>query len=533
VANVVAFSGSGVTATTRTIFAPTDDAFGRAISPAYLAELSKPSWIVHLQNLIEGHLTEEGPIIFSEFQNGQLIGLRLQNGEKVTINIEGTDTIYALSEYNETAALITGTGTTTEGALLVKLDFILQPFFLGTEIHELGPFYPDFSIIFSMLQIFGRAEGSNILPEGVYATILAPTNDAIVAKFGQEGSELLLDPVNSATVQMILLDHVVINVYPTVLMEPGDVLYTVGGGLLPVAKNVFDGTIQLGQANIVMENVLARNGIVQAIDQVLGDYQPLNPSDSTTTATTTPTVAQADETPPIPAPTETVDTGYSFESDPDLEIFRQDLNASGVADQYLSPIASFSAFAPVNAALERFELMATLRMPTWIAHYRHFILSHTVVGDLTPGSLQDLDNNTQIQTISGEIVTLSYEDGEDGVMYLTTELSKNVTVLGSFKEADGGNTFHKIDGVLLPEFVGIDLTELPSRVENFSILTELLGRVDIPGGFLMGQYTSMLESAKYCACSMLCLTFAFDFLLQFLPQRTTRSSHSKKMTSIF
>ena len=518
-----------------TIFAPTDAAFART-DQAFLERLLTPSWILHLQNLIEGHINAEGPWNVADLQNAQQ--LVMLNGETVTVARDNNDgTVSLQSEYNETSALITDSGLTSIGSPIHKLDFILQPFFFNTGILELGPFYPEFSILYSFVESIGL--GSDLIPDGVYATVLAPTNDAFIATYGSEGVDRLRDPSNGLLLQLIVLNHVMINVFPTVQLSNGQVINTLGGNQLEVTKNT-DGTIAMGEAIVILPDVLANNGIVHAIDRLLGDnpLPPLAPPVSppvTPPTPTTPVIAPPSPAPlpaplsapapapapapttapisapvpvlvpapaaapvsaPVPAPvsapaaTDPAGGDFVLENDSDLVTFLQDLTDSGVAGNLLSLNTTYTAFAPVNEAFGEYELIARFRMQGWVVHYRSLMESHILLGPVSSSELRLQPNNTEVEMLSGQTVTFSFDNDTDtGSILLSTESSSPVEIIGADFIESSGNIYHKIDGVLLPSFVGTNLLDVFEQISGFSILFDLLDRVNIPGNFLDGAYT--------------------------------------------
>ena len=492
-ARVVTFSEMRdlVDSSNNTIFAPTNEALARAIPPQqYLTELfQRGGWILHLQNLIESHIAAV-PLDISSLENEQEV--TMWNGEIVTIQVEqvGSErTVYAQSQYdsNETGALIAETGSTPSGATLLKLDYFLQPAFFDRDILTLGSLYPQFSIVSGLLESTALFEDVDpgILPVDVYITIFAPTDEAIVAKYG-DGAQQLLESADNAFLQEFLWNHVVLDVHPTVLMETGDVLATMGGSQLTVTKVLgavgSNSTVMVGQATVLMENVLARNGLGHGVDQVLGNLPPL------ISAPTEPSLGPPTAVSPSPAPTPPPSENI-LQSDPDLSIFWNDLKASSAYQQIND--TSFTAFAPINAALEAFEFMETLRSPAWIAHYRHFMLFHLVMGDLS--SSLETYVGTPIETLSGENITVSMDGaaGNGASLYLSGPLNQNVTILESYSEEVSETAYHKISDVLLPWFVDTDLLALSDQLDNFSILADLLNMLgDIPGFLLAGTYTS-------------------------------------------
>lgn len=144
-----------------------------------------------------------------------------------------------------------------------------------------------FSTLITILEALGVDEGLSPLP----VTFFAPTNDAFAAAGIDPADFDLTDPAVVATVRQLLAYHVVQNprgaVYvvgaappgvltePIVLGEPQE-LVTLQGGSIVVSGSGTD--VRLNQTTGivgVVTNLVASNGIVQGINEVLTPVEPL------------------------------------------------------------------------------------------------------------------------------------------------------------------------------------------------------------------------------------------------------------------
>merc|ERR1712085_121937 len=96
-------------------------------------------------------------------------------------------------------------------------------------------------------------------------TVFAPTNDAFAA-LPAGTLDSLLKPENKATLVDILTYHVVGAVALSTDLSDGQVIDTVEGKSVTV--HIGDG-VKINDANVVMADVMATNGVVHVIDGVL------------------------------------------------------------------------------------------------------------------------------------------------------------------------------------------------------------------------------------------------------------------------
>lgn len=96
-------------------------------------------------------------------------------------------------------------------------------------------------------------------------TIFAPTDEAFAA-LPPEVLDQLLQPENQDTLRQVLTYHVVPGSITSPSVTPGEV-ETVAGEPVTIEDNA--GEITVGGAEVVQPDIIASNGVIHAIDQVL------------------------------------------------------------------------------------------------------------------------------------------------------------------------------------------------------------------------------------------------------------------------
>ncbi len=110
------------------------------------------------------------------------------------------------------------------------------------------------------------AELVDVLSNAGPFTVFAPTNDAF-GKLPAGTVEDLLKPENKEKLQDILQYHVAVAVYKPEMLKDGQVINMANSGNITI--NVKDGKIMVNGKATVIGTVMASNGIVHVIDQVL------------------------------------------------------------------------------------------------------------------------------------------------------------------------------------------------------------------------------------------------------------------------
>lgn len=96
-------------------------------------------------------------------------------------------------------------------------------------------------------------------------TVFAPTDEAFAA-LPPEVLDQLLQPENKETLRQVLTYHVVPGSITSPSVTPGEV-ETVAGEPITIEDNA--GNITVGGAAVVQPDIIASNGVIHAIDQVL------------------------------------------------------------------------------------------------------------------------------------------------------------------------------------------------------------------------------------------------------------------------
>jgi transforming growth factor-beta-induced protein len=165
---------------------------------------------------------------------------------------------------------IVAADTLASNGVLQTVDSVLLPGFIAVDVFLLGDSYVEFTILQELMEIIGF-----VGIEGEF-TVLAPINEVFLA-LGNETLAALKE--DQAALTKVLANHVIVGVYPSMLLENELVLESLGGLKITVTLSETTAqqaasTILLNDATVVVADILARNGIVHAIDTVLIDPDP-------------------------------------------------------------------------------------------------------------------------------------------------------------------------------------------------------------------------------------------------------------------
>jgi uncharacterized surface protein with fasciclin (FAS1) repeats len=236
-------------------------------------------------------------------------------------------------------------------------------------------------------------------------TVFAPT-DAAFSAFPDLVTQLLADPTGDLA--SVLLYHVVAGQALSTGLTDGQVITTLLGQDITVTINM--NGVMINNANVIVADILADNGVVHVIDALL--IPDLNP-----------------------VPTTVVDIVVNSPVHNTLEAA---VIAAELADD-LSGTGPFTVFAPTDAAFSALPagtVETLLTDPT--GTLAQILLYHVVSAQALS---TDLSNGQTITTLFGEDITVSI--GMNGVMI------NNATVVVADILADNG-VVHVIDAVLLP-----------------------------------------------------------------------------------
>ena len=229
-----------------TVFAPTDAAFaalGKETIDALLADPEK------LKAILTYHVAGEAIYSSDLSAKGSFTSV---NGAPAAFKLEGG------SAYINGAKITAANILASNGVIHVIDAVILPP---DKNIVEIAAADPQFSTLVAAVQAAGLAEtlsGKDAL------TVFAPTNAAFAA-LGQETIDALLK--DTEKLKGILTYHVVAGAVYAEPLAASSMQKTVNGAEFKVEK--FNGKLYVNQAQIVVKNVMASNGVIHVIDAVI------------------------------------------------------------------------------------------------------------------------------------------------------------------------------------------------------------------------------------------------------------------------
>jgi len=305
-------------------------------------------------------------------------------------------------------------------------------------------------------------------------TVFAPTNDAFAALPEDVLNMVLAD---KELLTRILTYHVMQGVVTSdqvsTMMAPTMEMGAVGGDLMGSELDVKffeDGKITVNDANIVMADVMASNGVIHAIDAVLlpPDVAAMLAGDESMDGEAMDDDAMADD--------ESMD-GEAMDDDamddgammddmgtivdiavgnPDFSTLVTAVTAAGLVDVLANPDAEWTVFAPTNAAFDALPegvlemVLADNELLTRILTY------HVVEGIVTSDQISTMmAPSMEMGAVGGDLLggQLDVKLNADGTVTVN-----NSNVIAADIMASNG-VIHVIDAVLLPEDVAAVVAE--------------------------------------------------------------------------
>jgi transforming growth factor-beta-induced protein len=391
-----------------TLFAPTDAAF-EALPAGVLADLlADPSGL--LTDILLYHVV--GSVALStDLADGQMITTLL--GEDVTVTING-DGVFINDAQVIIADLLASNGVVhVIDAVLVPAEEELPTIFDIVEASEVHN-----TLETALLE--AGLDGALSNPEDAL-TLFAPTDEAFEALPDGLLADLLADP--SGLLTDILLYHVVGSVALSTDLADGQMITTLLGEDVTVTING-DGVF-INDAQVIIADLLASNGVVHVIDAVL--------------------LPPVEELPTI------FDIVAASEVHNTLETA---LLEAGLDGALSNPEDALTLFAPTDEAFEALPdglLADLLADPSGLLTD---ILLYHVVGSVALST--DLADGQEITTLLGLDVVVTING--DGVFINDAQV-----IIADILASNG--VVHVIDAVLVPEF------DEPSACENATAIT--------------------------------------------------------------
>ena len=283
----------------------------------------------------------------------------------------------------------------------------------------------------TLLAAVGAAELASWVDNAAPKTLFAPTDDAF-AKLPAGTVESLLLPENKETLTQILLFHLVDGSVTSGQLSTGYVETLSRTGLW---VNTSNGVVLNGNANVTTPDVLAKNGVIHIIDEVL-----LPPSDNI------------------------VDL---VAADPELSTLAAALTAADLLNTVRDG-RPFTVFAPTNAAFEALPagVLDSLLLPENKGDLANILLYHVVAGSVYSNNLA----NGPVGMVNGGSITV---DTTGPIFEFTGGAASPVAV----DIVANNGVVHKIDKVLLPS--SEDLVAVLSGDSRFSTLVTAVGAAEL------------------------------------------------------
>ena len=232
-----------------TVFAPTDEAFGKLPKDA-VAALLKPANREALTALLKFHVVP-----------GKLTAKALRKASTAT-SLNGATLAFEGD----------GHGLKVEGANIIKADILCANGIIHVIDSVLMPQKRDllavaekqgqFKVLLAAVKAAGLTEA--LQGDGPF-TILAPTDEAF-SKIPPETLKSLLKPENKSKLAAILKYHVIPTQAKARDVAAMDRVKTLNGEVEP---KIIDGRLQINDAKVIATDIKTDNGIIHVIDSVL------------------------------------------------------------------------------------------------------------------------------------------------------------------------------------------------------------------------------------------------------------------------
>lgn len=290
-------------------------------------------------------------------------------------------------------------------------------------IAEIAQSDDNFSDLVSALETAGLV--STLQGDGPF-TVFAPTNDAF-ANLGVDISSLTNEQLTE-----ILSYHVLGQRATTADINGQFAVTALAGGDLFISTASGDVVIN-GNATVTDADILASNGVIHALDNVLLPDSYLNVVGL-------------------------VSKRYNLQSLEDAVV------GAGLASTLQDEEASYTVFAPSNAAFSNVDLSGLSEQEIQDILTYHVLPNEVLSGDLQPAQV--------VQTVNGTELTI---EAADGTVTLTDNSGQTYEVTQADIQGTNG-VVHIIDGVLNPN---PNIVDVASDAGNFTTLVDALGQTGL------------------------------------------------------
>ena len=369
-----------------TVFAPTNEAFAK-LPAGTLDELLKPENKQKLTDILLYHVVS-GSVLAADVVN--LTEAETVQGQKVEIKVD-------MGKVMINSSTVTATDILADNGVIHVIDSVLLP---AGDIVETAVADGRFTTLAAALGAAGLVD--TLKGEGPF-TVFAPTDDAF-AKLPAGTLDELLKPENKQKLTDILLYHVVSGKVMAADVVTLTEAETVLGQKVTVKVDM--GKVYINEAQVIITDVKASNGVIHVIDTVL-----LPKSDIVETAI----------------------------ADGRFTTLAAALGAAGLVET-LKGEGPFTVFAPTDDAFAKLPAgtIDSLLKPENKQQLTDILLYHVVSGQVLAADVVKL---TEAETVLGQKVMIKVMDGKvyinDAQVIITDILTSNGVI-------------HVIDTVLLP-----------------------------------------------------------------------------------
>lgn len=248
-------------ATELTVFAPDNDSF-TAVDQPLLEKLLTPPWQAHLADLLTYHAVE-GTYLSTDIPPDG-ITLTMANGEDLDISFVDGSAVFSNAFVDTPFSSLAAADLTDTNGVVHGVSGVFLPPFLFYDLVDIAVASPD--VVGTLTQLVQLAGLEDTLRDGEF-TVLAPTNEAFDA-LDDELVATLTDPDNVELLRRVLLYHVIPELLPSSLLNSTDYVTAEGSS---VASMIDEATsaVTFNGADVVAADLVASNGLVHVIDQVL------------------------------------------------------------------------------------------------------------------------------------------------------------------------------------------------------------------------------------------------------------------------
>jgi uncharacterized surface protein with fasciclin (FAS1) repeats len=373
-----------------TVFAPTDAAFDLLPAGVLDALLADPSG--DLTSILLYHVLS-GTVLSTDLSDGQTATTLL--GEDITVTINGAGVFI-----NDAQVIIAD--LVADNGVVHVIDAILMPTPESNTVVDIIVNSPDHNTLEAAVIAAGLVEA--LSAEGPF-TVFAPTDAAFNLLPAGTIDALLADPTGLLT--EILFYHVVSGTALSTDLSDQQEIVTLNG--LSVTVTINGSGVFINDAQVIVADIIADNGVVHVIDAVLIPTEP--------TPTTVFDIISASDV------HNTLEAG---------------LVAAGL-DQDLTLGGPFTVFAPTDAAFD--------------------LLPAGVLDALLADPSGDLTSILLYHVLSGTVLSTDLSDGQTATTLLGEDITVTINGAGVFINdaqviiadlvADNG-VVHVIDAILMP-----------------------------------------------------------------------------------